>query len=86
VLAEGAHHGGGQIVLPVGAPGIAAGDEEQRGGLIDHDAPGVRRSSDAGAIFDLELEADEIGNLLAQPGRVVLAPAGCSCGSSSTPP
>ena len=38
VLPQRAHDAGGEVVLAVGAAGIAARDQEERGRLIDHDA------------------------------------------------
>ncbi len=63
------------VVLAVHATRILAGEKKQRGSAIDHDAPDVhrRRAGDARTVFDLELETDEIGNLVPEPGSLVLS-------------
>ena len=70
--AEGAHHGGRQVVLAVGAAWIAAGDKKERGSMVDHDAPCVCVTADIGAILDVEAKAEQIRHLIAKPRSIVL--------------
>ena len=43
---------------------LAIGPNNRMPALVDHDPPRMRGPADAGAIFDLQLEADEVGHLL----------------------
>jgi hypothetical protein len=77
-LAKRLHHGRRQVVLAVDASRIPALDEEEGWGAIDQHGPDVRRHAHATTVFDLEPEARQVGNLVAEPRCLVLAPASLS--------
>ncbi len=72
--AQGTHHVGRQVVLPIDAAWIAAGHEEEGGSAVDYDPPCVGIGPNARTFLDVEPKADQVGNLLAKPRRLVFAP------------
>ncbi len=69
------HDGLRKVVFALNAPRIAARHEKERRRAVDHQTPNVSRlcPRDAGSLLDVESQTDEIGHLLAEPRRVVLA-------------
>jgi hypothetical protein len=65
----------GQIVLSLGASQVTARHEEQRRSMIDHESADVLRPSGAGSLLDHDLQAGEVGDLLAKLLRLVLPAA-----------
>src|ERR1700722_15043484 len=63
-------------MLLADASEVPAGNEEQSGSALDDDPPHVPAPFDdpSTSIFNLELEVDELGRLLAKPWRLILAP------------
>jgi hypothetical protein len=62
-------------MLSVRTPRIAAGDEEESGSLVDHHASREPARPSTGALFDVESKAEQVGNLVVQPGSVVFPAA-----------
>jgi len=73
VRAQRPHDRARQVVLAIGASRIAAWHEKQRRGTVDEDAPYVLGGSRSRTLLDLKPEADQVGHLVTQPRRVVLA-------------
>ena len=76
MLAQAAEDVAGDVVTAVAARGIAARHEEERGGVLDHDASRVGDvcARDTGAaLLDLDLARHEVGRDLEQARGLVLA-------------
>src|SRR5579872_3615205 len=63
-----------QVVLTVDTSRVAARHDEQRRRAVHDDASDVPGPSHSKPLLDVQLQADELGHLLAKRGRFVLPP------------
>jgi hypothetical protein len=75
VRSQSAHHGRRQIVLSVGASGVAARQQKEGWRVIDDDSPCMLDAGDPGPLVDRYLEAHEGRHLVDQPRRILLTTA-----------